>query len=98
MTEFTEVQGGVRFTVHVQPKARRTEIVGAHGTALKIRVQAPPVEGAANAAVVTFIADVLGVPRRNVEIVSGAGSRLKSVEVRGLALLTVAQLLTGGEG
>jgi hypothetical protein len=98
VTEFTEVQGGVRFTVHVQPKARRTEIVGAHGTALKIRVQAPPVEGAANAAVATFIADVLGVPRRNVEIVSGAGSRLKTVEVRGLSRLTVAQRLTGGEG
>jgi uncharacterized protein (TIGR00251 family) len=98
VTEFTEVQGGVRFTVHVQPKARRTEIVGAHGTALKIRVQAPPVEGAANAAVVTFIADVLGVPRRNVEIVSGAGSRLKTVEVRGLSRLTVAQRLTDGKG
>lgn len=93
MIDFIEVPAGVRFTLHVQPKARRTEIVGAHGTALKIRVQAPPVEGAANAAVVEFLAEVLGVPRRNVEIVSGAGSRTKTVEVRGLGRLAVAQAL-----
>lgn len=85
MIRLTEVSGGVRFAVHVQPRARRTEIVGVHGDALKLRLQAPPVEGAANEALVAFLADALGVPRRNVEIVSGASSRTKVIEVRGVA-------------
>lgn len=95
MTEFSTVSRGVRFAVHVQARARCTEIVGAHGAALKIRVQAPPVDGAANAALEKFIADVLGIPRHDVEIVSGAASRTKIVEVRGLSRLTVARALTG---
>lgn len=98
MIRLTEVSGGVRFTVHVQPRARRTEIVGVHGDALKLRLQAPPVEGAANEALVAFLAEALGVPRRNVEIVSGASARTKVIEARGVARDQAEKALLGGSG
>lgn len=71
----------VRFEVRVQPRASRTEFAGRMNGVLRIRLQAPPVDGAANEALVSFLADELGVPRRQVRIVSGFGSRNKVVEV-----------------
>ena len=77
-----EARGDVlRFTVRVQPRASRNEVAGVHGAALKVRVTAPPVEGAANSAVIALLAEVLGVPRGAVRIVSGDSSRNKVVEV-----------------
>jgi uncharacterized protein len=79
-----EVRGSsVRVSVHVQPRATRSEIVGLHGAALKVRLQAPPVDGAANEALVTLLAERLGVARRAVRVVAGASSRAKTVEVDG---------------
>ena len=79
-----EVRGKtVRVRVHVQPRATRSEIVGLHGAALKVRLQAPPVDGAANEALVVLLADRLGVARRAVKVVAGASSRAKMVEVEG---------------
>ena len=75
--------GAVRFAVRVQPRARRAGIAGVHGGALAVRVHAPPVEGAANEAVVALVAEALGVKRRAVRIVGGARSRSKVVEVDG---------------
>jgi uncharacterized protein (TIGR00251 family) len=71
--------------IHVQPGARRTEVAGLHGEALKVRVAAAAVEDRANEALVAFIAERLGVARRDVSIASGARSREKRVEVRGPA-------------
>lgn len=85
--------GAVRFHVRVQPRASRNEIAGVLGDALKIRLQAPPVDGAANEALVTFLADELGVPRRGVRIVAGSTSRSKVVEVDGIAASAVDRLL-----
>jgi hypothetical protein len=76
----------VRIAVHVQPRARRTELVGRHGDSLKIRLAAPPVDGAANDALVRFLAERLGVPRSAVRIASGAGSRTKVVAVDGVSV------------
>jgi uncharacterized protein len=73
----------VHVSVHVQPRATRSEIVGLHGTALKVRLQAPPVDGAANEALVTLLAERLGVARRSVRVIAGATSRSKTVEVDG---------------
>lgn len=67
--------------LHVQPGARRTEIVGLHGDALKIRLVAAPVEGAANAALVAFLAEVFGVPQRQVVLKQGSKSRRKVIEI-----------------
>ena len=63
-----------------------------HGGALKIRLHAPPVDGAANEALVAFLADRLAVPRRAIRIVTGATSRTKLVEVEGVTSSDVARL------
>jgi len=74
----------VRFPVHVQPRASRTGIAGLHGEALKIRVSSPAIEDAANTALVAMLADLLGVARSAVQIVTGHRSRSKVVEVVGI--------------
>ena len=82
--------------VHVQPRASRSEVVGTHGAALKVRLLAPPVDGAANEALVTLLAEELGVPRRDVRIVQGATSRAKVVEIEGKTADAVRALAAHG--
>ena len=67
--------------VHVQPGAKRTERAGMHGGRIKIRLAAPPVDGKANEALVEFLAEEYGVPKRNVTIESGLTSRQKRVSI-----------------
>jgi uncharacterized protein (TIGR00251 family) len=74
-----------RLTLHVQPRARRTEVAGLHGDAIRVRLAAAPVDGAANDELVRFLAERFGVPRRAVRLVAGAGARRKVVEVDGIA-------------
>lgn len=69
--------------LHVQPGARRTEVAGQHGGSVKIRLAAPPVDGKANEALVRFLAETLGIPRRNVRITAGLSSREKRVLIEG---------------
>ena len=69
-----------RISVRVQPRAARTEVVGMHGGAIRIRLTAPPVDNAANEALVKFLAERLNVPRHQVRIVAGLSSRSKIVE------------------
>ncbi len=92
----SERDSGVRFTVRVQPRASRSEVMGAHGTALKVRVAAAPVDGAANEALVEILARELGVPRNAVRIVSGEASRTKVMEVSGVDALAVHRLAANG--
>ena len=80
---------GAVLMVHVQPKASRTECVGVHGDALKIRVASPPVDGAANEELIRFLARELSVPPSAVHIESGAGGRRKRVALRGVTAETV---------
>ena len=68
------------------PGAKRTGIQGLHGEALKIRVAAPPVDGAANDELCQFLAKAFSVPLRNVELISGASSRSKRFSVLGSAV------------
>jgi hypothetical protein len=83
------VEGGVTLAVRAQPGAKRTAIVGVYGEGaaaqLKIAVQAPPVEGRANAALVVFLAGFAGLPRNRVELLSGELNRSKVFLLRGLA-------------
>ena len=72
-------------SLHVQPGAKKTEPAGHHRGALKMRLHARPVEGAANAALLAFLSESFGVPLRQVELVSGQQSRQKRVRVRGAA-------------
>jgi uncharacterized protein (TIGR00251 family) len=71
----------VRLHVRVQPRASRNRIAGRHGDALKLQVAAPPVDGAANQAVIALVADWLQVARRSVAIVQGQASRDKVVQI-----------------
>ncbi len=75
---------GVILCLHVQPGARKTEIAGFHGEALKIRLAAPPVDGKANASLIEFLARQLGVAKSAVELLSGETSRAKRVRVGGV--------------
>lgn len=78
------IQGDrVVLELHVQPGAARTGVAGLHGERLKVRVAARAVEGEANAALVEFLAERLGVAKRDIVIEAGAGSRAKRVSVRG---------------
>jgi uncharacterized protein (TIGR00251 family) len=70
----------------VQPRASRTELAGLHGTEIRIRVAAPPVDGAANEALIRFVARRLGVPRAVVAIAAGDTSRSKVVSVEGVTV------------
>jgi uncharacterized protein (TIGR00251 family) len=70
-------------TLHVQPGAKRTDVAGLHGEALKIRLAAPPIEGRANEALLKFIAEAFGVPQRQVELKQGGQSRHKVVAITG---------------
>lgn len=88
-----DASGDVLLWLHVQPGARKTEVVGLHGGALKIRLAAPPVDGKANACLVDFIAGRIGVPRVNVELVSGATSRRKRLRVSGVTIDKAERLL-----
>jgi uncharacterized protein (TIGR00251 family) len=78
--------------VRLQPRASRNEIAGVHDGALRIRLHAPPVDGAANDALVAFLAERLAVPRRGVRIVTGATSRTKIIEIEGVTSADVARL------
>ncbi len=76
--------GSIEFWVHLQPRAARTELAGLRDSALVVRVQSPPVDGAANEALRRFLADLLHVPSRQIAITAGARSRRKRVRVAGV--------------
>ncbi|MFP5228363.1 MAG: DUF167 domain-containing protein [Acidobacteriota bacterium] len=89
-----ETAEGASFLVRVAPRASRTAIVGVMGegsdAAVKIALQAPPVEGRANAALIEFLAELLGVARSAIEIASGESARTKRIVVRGRSPMDVA--------
>lgn len=77
----TGKDGAVRLAVRAQPGAKMSHVVGAHGDRLKIAVQAPPVDGKANAALCAFVADWLGLPKRAVAVGAGETSRDKRLDI-----------------
>jgi len=85
--------GRITLTLHIQPGAKKTAVAGRHGDALKIRLAAPPVDGKANAALLEFIADALGLPKAAVKLKSGHTSRRKVVEVDGATEDAMAALI-----
>ncbi|MFN8497781.1 MAG: DUF167 domain-containing protein [Anaerolineae bacterium] len=94
----TATPRGSRFQVYVQPRASRTQIVGLHGDALRVRLTAPPVEGRANEALIALLAGTLKLPRSRIAIVGGETARTKSVEVEGLSPPDVAARFQGMVG
>jgi hypothetical protein len=88
-----ERDGSLVLRVHVQPGSTRPGVAGRHGAALKVRVGAPPADGRANRALVDVLARALDVPRRRIELVSGASARAKRVRIRGLDVAELARRL-----
>ena len=87
---------GVRLRLRIQPRASREEIAGVAGEAIRIRLTAPPVDGAANKALVRFLAALLQVPRSAVELESGRSGRTKLVTVTGVSVEETARRLGVG--
>lgn len=83
-----------RINVYVQPRASKTAIAGMHDGCIKIRLAAPPVDGAANAALVEFVAERLNVAKSKVRVVTGFSSRRKVVEVDGVTAAQLSQALS----
>ena len=96
MLEYTERDGALTFPVRVVPRASRTAVAGEHDGALKVRVAAPPVEGAANAELVRFLAKQLGVSNGSVEIVGGHTSKTKVIKATGAKAEDLLRLAEGG--
>lgn len=78
-----EQSEGIEIRIYVQPRASKTEIIGLHGEALKIRIAAPPVDGQANAELCRYLARHVGVPQKDVQMKSGVSSRQKRVLLQG---------------
>lgn len=85
-------EGAWLLSLHIQPGARRSGVVGLHGEALKIRLAVPPVEGRANAALLAYVAERLGLPKSAVSLKSGQTSRQKVVRVEGVDEKRLASL------
>jgi uncharacterized protein len=83
-----------RITVKVHPRARRSALAGRLGDAWKLALAAPPVDGKANDECVRFFAELAGVPRSRVRIVTGLTSRLKVVEIEGVPQEDLERRLT----
>jgi uncharacterized protein len=81
--------------IRVIPRAPRTRVDGTRGGAILIRLAAPPVDGAANEALIAFLSDALSLPRRNLQLVSGEKSRDKRVRIEGLDEAVVRTRLLG---
>lgn len=94
----TAIAGGVRIDVRVQPRAKRNEIAGWHGDAIKVRLTAVPEDGRANEALVELLATAFARPHRSIRIISGARSRTKIVEIDGIAAADVRRLIRTGNG
>jgi uncharacterized protein (TIGR00251 family) len=86
--------GSVRFDVRVVPRASRTAVSGLREGRLVVRVTAPPVDQAANAAAIEALAQTLGLPRRSIRLVAGATGRNKTVEVTGLSQAAILARLS----
>ncbi|NWF73396.1 MAG: YggU family protein [Nitrospirae bacterium] len=92
-----DTTAGVVLSVHIQPNTSTTECVGIHGDAVKIRVAAPPVDGAANDELIRFLARRLSIPVSSVQIKSGAGGRRKRVVIKGASAEFVLACLNVGD-
>ena len=93
MTWLRSSGSSVLLSLHIQPGAKKTEVAGEHGDALKIRLAAPPVDGKANACLLDFLAARLEVAKRQLVLVSGTSSRAKRVRIEEVDVESVRRKL-----
>lgn len=92
MIRYSQHDRALTFAVRVVPRASRSEVAGEHDGALRVRITAPPVEGAANRELIRLLAKTFKLPQNAIEIVSGSGSRKKIVRIRGADAATLERL------
>jgi uncharacterized protein (TIGR00251 family) len=96
-----ETSEGVTLAIRAQPGAKKTAITGVYGEGpaaqLKIAVQAPPIEGRANQALIAFLADLFALPRKDVTLVSGDSNRSKVFLLKGVSLGRAGSVLVRGD-
>lgn len=83
------ISGGCTLSVRVHPGAKCNAIDGTHDGALKISISAEPTDGRANIALIAFLAERLGIPRRSIEFITGAASRTKTLRISGITAAEV---------
>jgi uncharacterized protein (TIGR00251 family) len=93
--EIVEKNGAVQFAVRVVPRASKSEIVGEHDGAVKVRIASPPIDGAANTELIKLLAKSLKVARSDVVIVSGETSKSKQVRITGVTSQQISSILKG---
>jgi uncharacterized protein (TIGR00251 family) len=93
LLDLKQSEGAVTFSVRVQPRARKDEIAGEIDGAMKVRLQAPALEGRANQALCEYLARLLKTPKSAVRISGGERSRIKRIEIRGVTEQQVLALL-----
>jgi uncharacterized protein len=86
--QIRETAAGLEVRIHVQPRARRSELCGIHNGALKLKVLAPPVDDAANRAIIEFFSSLLDISKSSIRITSGQKSRDKTLLIQGLSRKT----------
>jgi uncharacterized protein len=85
MIRLTADKDAITFTVRAQPRATKSAIVGEVEGALKLKLAAPPIDGAANEELIRFLAKLFAVPRRNISILSGTTVKTKIIRIAGLS-------------
>lgn len=93
MIKYAEKDRGLTFAVRIIPRASRSEIAGEYNGALRIRIAAPPVDGAANRELVRLLAKTFKLPQNAVEIISGTGSKNKIVHITGANSAQLLQMI-----
>ncbi len=93
MIDYSEKDGALLFKVQVVPRASRSEIVGKHNRALRVRIAAPPVDGAANQELIRVLALAFGVRKSAIEITAGQTSKRKEVRVNGVSAVALSRVL-----
>ena len=92
--QINETGEGLTVRLHVLPRAKRGELAGLHNRALKVKVMAPPVENAANRAIIDFFSELLGIPKSNLKILAGNKSREKVLQIKGLSIVDFMNLVS----
>lgn len=90
---YQETSEGVIISLHVQPQAPKSQIIGEYNNCLKVKIKAPPVDGKANDEIIRFFSEILHCPKNNIEILKGDKSKQKKILVRGMKLTDVQNLL-----
>ena len=97
MSWLADTPDGAVLNLRLVPRASKNAIQGEHGNALKIRLCAPPVDGAANAALIEFLADTFNLPRARVQLLSGHTSRNKRIRLAGLSASDIRSRIQAGK-